>query len=82
MREKFRDHPGLYFMDQNENVNEYLGDNIFQVRTEREVSVMKQTLPVYRALFTRTTEPIRNLLDDDVSTTTTNIPSESSIPNE
>jgi tRNA (guanine-N7-)-methyltransferase len=53
MRERFRE-ASCYFQDQVESVQEYWPDNILGVPTERETSVLKQDLPVYRALFTRT----------------------------
>jgi len=54
MRERFREFP-QYYTDQIDNVQEYMEENPFGVPTEREVSVLKQGLPVYRTIFTRTT---------------------------
>jgi tRNA (guanine-N7-)-methyltransferase len=54
MRQRFRE-SALYFADSLEDAfDEYLPENILGVPTEREVSVLKKDLPVYRALFTRT----------------------------
>lgn len=54
MRERFREHRPAYFRDSIDDVEEYLEENVTGVPTEREVSVLKKGLPVYRALFTRT----------------------------
>jgi hypothetical protein len=56
MRERFRE-ASIYFEDQVEDVHEYYPDNVIGVPTERELSVLKQDLPVYRALFVRTDAP-------------------------
>jgi tRNA (guanine-N7-)-methyltransferase len=56
MRERFRT-ASSYFQDQVESEQEYWPHNILGVPTERETSVLKQDLPVYRALFTRTDRP-------------------------
>lgn len=56
MRARFRESP-TYFRDSSDDVSSYLPDNIIGVPTERELSVLKQDLPVYRAYFTRTVEP-------------------------
>jgi tRNA (guanine-N7-)-methyltransferase len=56
MRSMFRESP-VYFRDQEEDVESYVADNIMGVETEREISVLKQDLPVYRSIFTRTAEP-------------------------
>ena len=53
MRERFRENP-MYFQDSINDVAEYVPDNILNVPTEREISVIERNLPVYRALFTRT----------------------------
>jgi len=57
MRERFRSE-SRYFQDQIDNVTEYYPDNILGIPTEREVSVLVQDLPVYRALFVRTEIPV------------------------
>jgi tRNA (guanine-N7-)-methyltransferase len=56
MRSRFRESP-VYFRDSLEHVTSYVPDNIMGVATEREISVLKQDLPVYRSCFTRTAEP-------------------------
>jgi tRNA (guanine-N7-)-methyltransferase len=56
MRFRFRESP-VYFKDSLEDMTEYVPDNMMGVATEREVSVLKQGLPVYRCVFTRTAEP-------------------------
>ncbi|CAB9499613.1 tRNA (guanine-N(7)-)-methyltransferase [Seminavis robusta] len=56
MRERFREE-SMYFTDQVEDISSYYPDNIIGIPTEREVSVLKQDLPVYRALFVRTETP-------------------------
>jgi len=53
MRERFREAP-TKFQDQVDDIEEYYPENIIGIPTEREVSVLKQGLPVYRALFIRT----------------------------
>lgn len=53
MRLRFRENP-QYFSDTIESVDEYLPDNPLGVPTEREVSVLKKGLPVYRSMFLRT----------------------------
>jgi tRNA (guanine-N7-)-methyltransferase len=55
MRLKFRENT-RYFTDTAESADEYLEDNPLGVPTEREDSVLKKGLPVYRSLFTRTSE--------------------------
>ena len=57
MRNQFREQAD-YFQDQIENLDEYLEQNIIGVPTEREVSVEERGLPVYRALFKRTTKEV------------------------
>ena len=52
MRERFRE-CDAYFTDALDDANKYLDDNVLGVPTEREISVLKQNLPVYRSLFTR-----------------------------
>lgn len=56
MRERFRE-ASLYFEDQVQDVKEYYPENVIGVPTEREISVLEQDLPVYRALFVRTNVP-------------------------
>ena len=53
MRERFRDYPE-YFVDQVNDVDKYLETNPLGVPTEREISVIANDLPIYRALFKRT----------------------------
>lgn len=53
MRDRFREHGEKWFADQLEDAGEYLEENPLGVPTEREVSVLKKGLPVYRALFRR-----------------------------
>lgn len=47
----------MYFEDTLENFDETLDVNPIGVPTEREVSVLKQDLPVYRTVFKRTDRP-------------------------
>jgi hypothetical protein len=56
MRQRFREWD-TYFVDRIANPTEYLNDNILQIPTEREVSVLERGLPVYRCVFTRTDTP-------------------------
>ena len=57
MRERFREETPEYFQDLVEDAQQYYPDNIIGIPTEREVSVLKQNLPVYRAVFVRTDVP-------------------------
>lgn len=57
MRARFRDHNEL-FCDELNDESMYIPDNIFNTPTEREISVISRNLPVYRALFTRTSKEI------------------------
>ena len=50
MRAEFRDSPE--FVDATPSLDEYYPDNVNGVPTERELSVLKQGKPVWRALFT------------------------------
>jgi tRNA (guanine-N7-)-methyltransferase len=50
MRLQFRESP--HFQDALSEEDEYLPGNVWGIPTERELSVLKQGLPVYRALFT------------------------------
>eukprot|EP00980_Cylindrotheca_fusiformis_P028544 scaffold22609_cov142-Cylindrotheca_fusiformis.AAC.8 len=59
MRLQFRDQP-QYFEDTKESLDDYVEENIFNIPTEREISVLEKGLPVYRSVFKRTTEPITN----------------------
>jgi hypothetical protein len=52
MRARFRECTE-YFTDTIDDETQYLQENRMGVPTEREVSVLEQGLPVYRALFTR-----------------------------
>jgi tRNA (guanine-N7-)-methyltransferase len=52
MRLRFRGN-SLYFTDAMDQVEEYIEENPLGVPTEREVSVLKKGLPVYRSMFTR-----------------------------
>lgn len=52
MRERFRE-CDLYFTDAVDDTQKYLPENVLGVPTERELSVLKQDLPVYRSLFLR-----------------------------
>lgn len=61
MRTRFRDHED-YFVDQVEQEQEYLEENPLGIATERELSVLKRDLPVYRTTFRRTGK--RFLLED------------------
>jgi tRNA (guanine-N7-)-methyltransferase len=56
MRQQFAAHPA-YFADQSNDPDRYYPRNVFDIPTEREVSVLEKGLPVYRALFTRTVVP-------------------------
>ena len=42
-----------YFVDEIQNVDEYLPTNLFGIPTEREISVLERGLPVYRTTFKR-----------------------------
>lgn len=53
MRQVIREEGGLYFQDLLD-VHEYMSENPIGVMTEREISVLKKNLPVYRSLFRRT----------------------------
>jgi tRNA (guanine-N7-)-methyltransferase len=57
MRETIREYGSLWFIDQLENIDEYMEENPIGVATEREVSVLNQNLPVYRTVFRRTEVP-------------------------
>ena len=63
MRLKFREFPE-YYTDQVEDVTLYLEDNPIGIPTEREVSVLKQGLPVYRTIFKRTGNTCEEISDD------------------
>jgi len=54
MRARFREFGKGYFDDEVESTDLYVEENPLEVRTEREVSVLIQGLPVYRTLFRRT----------------------------
>jgi len=58
MRQAIREEGGKYFQDAIDNVEEYMTENPIGVMTEREISVLNKTLPVYRTLFRRTHVPI------------------------
>ncbi|GAX21338.1 tRNA (guanine-N7-)-methyltransferase [Fistulifera solaris] len=51
MRLRFRE--SAYFKDTIESVEQYLEENPWGVPTEREVSVLKKEMPVYRAILIR-----------------------------
>lgn len=51
MRQRFRENP--YFTDTVDSDNEYIPENPLGVPTEREGSVLKNNLPVYRSIFIR-----------------------------
>eukprot|EP00525_Craspedostauros_australis_P003370 CAMPEP_0198130420 /NCGR_PEP_ID=MMETSP1442-20131203/53948_1 /TAXON_ID= /ORGANISM="Craspedostauros australis, Strain CCMP3328" /LENGTH=319 /DNA_ID=CAMNT_0043791039 /DNA_START=206 /DNA_END=1165 /DNA_ORIENTATION=+ len=53
MRESFRMQPE-FFCDELESTEEYHDNNLIGVPTEREISVLKRDLPVFRAVFKRT----------------------------
>lgn len=53
MRLQFRQSP-RYLQDVTPDVNQYVPENVLGVSTERERSVLKRNLPVYRAVFRRT----------------------------
>jgi tRNA (guanine-N7-)-methyltransferase len=53
MRERFRESE-RYFCDTIESKEEYVAENVLGVQTEREISVLSQDLPVYRATLFRT----------------------------
>lgn len=57
MRETIREYGSLWFIDQLQNIDEYMEENPIGVATEREVSVLNQNLPVYRTVFRRTEVP-------------------------
>ena len=58
MRERFREAPE-YFQDQIDDLEEYHPENMIGIPTEREVSVLKQDLPVYRAVLLRTDNSVQ-----------------------
>lgn len=53
MREKIREHGKTHFRDVVADFEETLDENPLGVPTEREISVLKQDLPVYRTVFRR-----------------------------
>lgn len=53
MRKRIREH-SVYFEDAIQSTGDYMEKNPLVVPTERETSVLKQDLPVYRTLFRRT----------------------------
>jgi tRNA (guanine-N7-)-methyltransferase len=57
MREQFREVPEL-FQDEREALDDYVEENIIGIPTERETSVIEKGLPVYRAVFKRTSLPV------------------------
>ena len=61
MRETIRENGSLWFIDQIENMDEYVEENPIGVPTEREVSVLNQNLPVYRTVFRRTDVPFDDI---------------------
>mmetsp|Transcript_41895 Transcript_41895/g.61293 ORF Transcript_41895/g.61293 Transcript_41895/m.61293 type:complete len:340 (+) Transcript_41895:211-1230(+) len=56
MRERFREQ-SIYFEDEIESVEEYMDVNPLGVPTERELSVLKKDLPVFRTILRRTSVP-------------------------
>ena len=56
MRTELREY-SIYFQDCIDNFDETLETNPIGVPTEREISVLKQDLPVFRTIFTRTDTP-------------------------
>jgi tRNA (guanine-N7-)-methyltransferase len=64
MRLQFREQP-IYFEDTKDSLDDYVEENIFNIPTEREISVLDKGLPVYRSVFKRTAEPVD---DSDVLT--------------
>ena len=56
MRERFREYP-QYFTDTIESFDEYIPENPLGVPTEREISVLKKDLPVFRSMFKRSVTP-------------------------
>jgi tRNA (guanine-N7-)-methyltransferase len=61
MRQQFAAHPA-YFADQGVGHSDgYYPHNVFDIPTEREVSVLEKGLPVYRALFVRTAVPCESM---------------------
>ena len=52
MRQVIREEGGRYFKDAL-NLEEYMAENPLGVMTEREVSVLNKSLPVYRTVFSR-----------------------------
>jgi tRNA (guanine-N7-)-methyltransferase len=53
MRLRFREQD-QYFKDDLEDTSEYLEENPIGIQTEREQSVLKRDLPVYRTILRRT----------------------------
>ena len=64
MRSEFRNCT-RYFEDSIKDENEYLVDNVLGVPTEREISVVENGEPVYRALFTRNTKPYQTTKEEE-----------------
>lgn len=62
MRLQFRDQ-SMYFEDTKDSLDDYVEDNIFNIPTEREISVLEKGLPVYRSVFKRTREPVTDFDD-------------------
>ena len=53
MRLRFRQ-DARYFRDEIEDATEYMQGNPMGIQTEREISVLKQDLPIYRTVLRRT----------------------------
>lgn len=68
MRERFRVFGADYFCDALGGDDEYISENTMGIPTEREISVLKQGLPVYRALFTRNDRTFLPLAPDAATT--------------
>lgn len=57
MRLQFREQ-SQYFTDSIEAMDDYVEGNLFEIPTEREVTVLDRDLPVYRSTFTRNDEAV------------------------
>lgn len=57
-RSQFRLHHE-YFTDQIDSEEEFLEENPLGIGTEREITVLKHDLPVYRTVFHRTAKQVQ-----------------------
>ncbi len=69
MRLQFRVYGSVYLEDMNPVLDHYLETNILGVSTERERSVLKRNLPIYRAVFQRTSAVVVSSSQPEPSST-------------